>query len=432
MIEGGERTFALDLHPRLTIIGGMGAVERDGLVNELIGALGSGRSGVHLELISDHGGHYAVFRPRGAAHRVVDVDAAIDVTSRFADEEGNVDLLAVDGLDLRTAKASMRCTAADLLTPTEREHLIRRLARLDQGALWQAAVELRSARDALDEEATSVGSNAEDAEVIERIEHRHADFERHQARAERVRRGTYLLAVLATIGVIPAAHLLGLAVAVPLVAVAVATVVVSMAAWRRSLSAQRAEEEALAEAGAQSYLGFHLRRVNGLLSSDQARKRLLQAADDHREALRRWSVIAGDVDVEWAERHRHQIDEAVRLRNDIAGSAGLGGAEAAERAGELAHAVTGRLAELRHLGSGGETYPAVFDDPFAEVEPELRPALLELLVRSAGTQQIILLTADEATCTWARIEALTGDLALVEPAEAMVELDDGPRVELNA
>ena len=38
------------------------------------------------------------------------------------------------------------------------------------------------------------------------------------------------------------------------------------------------ETKALKAAGAQSYLGFHLQRVNGLLASDQHRKRLMRAA----------------------------------------------------------------------------------------------------------------------------------------------------------
>lgn len=424
VIEAGEHTFALDLHPRLTVVGGVGQLERDGLVTELIGSLGSGRSGVHLELVSDGGGRFAVFRPHGAPHRVVDVDGAVDVTAQFTDPSGRVDLLGRVGLDVRTARATMRCTASDLMTPTERDHLIGRLAQINQNELWLAADALRHARAALDEEATSVGSSAEDAEVIERIERRHADFERHQAHAERIRRATYLLAGFAALGVVPVTIRFGRVAALPLVALAALSVVVSLVSWRRALAAQRAEESALAEAGAQSYLGFHLQRVNGLLSSDQARKRLMQAADEHRAALRRWSVIAGDVDVDWALRHRSQIDDAVRIRQEITSSGRVPtGTGNGEQAAELAHAVGSRLAELRRLADGTETFPAIFDEPFGDIDPELRPALLELLVRSAEHQQIILLTADELICSWARLEAMTGELSLVEPARAIVDLD---------
>jgi hypothetical protein len=79
VIEAGEQTLTLDLHPRLTVIAGVSQMERDGLVAELVGALGTGRSGVHLEILSDSGKRFAIFRPVGARHRVVDVDAARDL-----------------------------------------------------------------------------------------------------------------------------------------------------------------------------------------------------------------------------------------------------------------------------------------------------------------------------------------------------------------
>ena len=74
VIESGDNSIAFDLHPRLTVISGLSQMERDGLVNEFIGALGNSRSGIHLELVSDDGNRFAVFRPNGAEHRVIDVD----------------------------------------------------------------------------------------------------------------------------------------------------------------------------------------------------------------------------------------------------------------------------------------------------------------------------------------------------------------------
>ena len=44
------------------------------------------------------------------------------------------------------------------------------------------------------------------------------------------------------------------------------------------------------------------------------------------------------------------------------------------------------------------------------------PALLELLVRSSAHQQIILLTEDQSIASWARLESMTGTMALVEPS----------------
>ena len=42
--------------------------------------------------------------------------------------------------------------------------------------------------------------------------------------------------------------------------------------------------------------------------------------------------------------------------------------------------------------------------------------LLELLGRSAGEPQIVFLTEDEDVASWARLEALTGEVSVIEPA----------------
>jgi hypothetical protein len=42
--------------------------------------------------------------------------------------------------------------------------------------------------------------------------------------------------------------------------------------------------------------------------------------------------------------------------------------------------------------------------------------MLELLIRSSEHQQIVLLTDDETVAAWAKLEAMTGALSLVEPA----------------
>ena len=57
----------------------------------------------------------------------------------------------------------------------------------------------------------------------------------------------------------------------------------------------------------------------------------------------------------------------------------------------------------------------VLDDSFREIAREDRPALLELLVERSREQQIIFLTDDEDIATWARLESLAGDMAIVEP-----------------
>ena len=62
--------------------------------------------------------------------------------------------------------------------------------------------------------------------------------------------------------------------------------------------------------------------------------------------------------------------------------------------------------------------PLLLDDPFQQLDPSVKPLLLELLGRSAGEPQIVFLTEDEDVAAWARLEALTGEVALIEPAPA--------------
>jgi uncharacterized protein YhaN len=416
VIESGDNSISFDLHPRLTVISGLGQMERDGLVNEFIGALGNSRSGIHLELMADNGHRFAVFRPSGAAHRVIDVDERVDVTSQFTDDHGQIDLLSRAGLDARSARRTMRFTAQDLAEATERDELIQQLARVDQDQLWVAAEALRSAQRRLEDEAEAVGSSVEDAAVIERIEQRHEEFERSQAQSEQVRRATFMVAGTAALASIPLVKLLGSVAVVPLGVVAVAAVAVSMLYWRRMESARRAEDDALADAGAQSYLGFHLQRVNSLLSSDSGRRRLITAAEEHRDAAQRWSVLAGEVDVQWASDNHAEISAAARLRQNVHPTSAAGVDERhLDDTAAIAHAVVTRLGQLRNVGGSAESFPALLDEPFANVDSGVLPALLEIMVRSSEHQQIVLLTESPTVASWARVEAMTGAIGIIEP-----------------
>ena len=414
VIESGDNSISFDLHPRLTVISGLSQMERDGLVNEFIGALGNSRSGIHMELMADNGHRFAIFRPNGAAHRVIDVDERVDVTTQFVDSEGQIDLLSRAGLDPRSARRTMRFTAQDLAEATERDRLIQTLARVDQDQLWVAAEALRSAQRRLEEEADAVGSSVEDAAVIERIEQRHEEFERSQAQSEQVRKVTFMVAGLAALLSLPMVRFVGTLGAIPLAVVALGAVAVSLLYWRRMESARAAEDDALADAGAQSYLGFHLQRVNSLLSSDTSRRRLITAAEEHRDAAQRWSVLAGDVDVDWAARNHSYISEAARLRQHVAPAAGLDEHHLDDTAA-IAHAVVGRLTELRNLGAATESFPALLDEPFANVEQGVLPSLLESMVDSSEHQQIVLLTESATVASWARVEAMTGVIGIIEP-----------------
>ncbi len=416
VIESGDNSISFDLHPRLTVISGLEQMERDGLVNEFIGALGNSRSGVHLELAADNGSRFAVFRPNGAPHRVIDVDRRVDVTSQFTDDAGEIDLLSRAGLDPRSARRTMRFTAQDVAESTERDELIQRLARVDQDQLWVAAEALRTSQRRLEEEADAVGSSVEDAAVIERIEARHEEFERSQTESEQVRRLTFMIAGFAALLSLPMVRFVSALGVIPLAVVALGAVAVSMFYWRRMETARVAEDEALAEAGAQSYLGFHLQRVNSLLSSDTGRRRLITAAEEHRSAEQRWSVLAGDVDVAWATANHAEVSEAARLRRNVSPTVpGLADERHIDDTAAIAHAVVARLGQLRNLGDSAESFPALLDEPFSNVDSGVLPSLLEIMVRSSEHQQLVLLTDSPTVASWARVEAMTGAIGIIEP-----------------
>ena len=421
VIESGASSVSFDLHPRLTVIAGMSQMERDGLINEFVGALGNSRSGIHLELVAGNGNRFAVFRPSGAPHRVIDVDHRTDVTQQFSDATGSIDLLSRAGLDVRTARKVMRFGSQDLAETTERGAYIQQLARIEQNELWSAAEALVIADRRMEEEADAVGSSVEDAEVIERIERHHEQFERTQVDNEKVRRMTFLAAGFAALLAVPAAALIGTFAVIPLGLIALAAVAVSIVYWQRMEKARTAEEAALADAGAQSYLGFHLQRVNSLLGSDQGRQRLIRAAEEHRQAAQRWHALAGEVDVNWAVANRAEITGAARLRADVQPFLTPEDPSSGDQTAAAAHAVLGRLEQLRSLGPGWESFPALLDEPFQGLDAGTLPAMLELLVRSSEHQQIILLSESATVSEWARVEAMTGAIGVIEPSAIVVQ-----------
>ncbi len=418
VIEAGDNTLTLDLHPRLTVVAGMGGVERESLIGELIGSLAGTRSGLHVELEDSSGRHLAVFRPAAGRHRVVDVDRARDITSELRGPDGGCDLLGQLELDTRSARRLMRFGAADLAASSHRGQAVEVLASLDQRRVWTAADALRRAEVDLTSESEAIGSAPEDAAMIEEVEARHTALEAAADRFERTRRRTFLISGASAGLTIPGVVLAGVT-GLLLLLVAVAAVGASLRARAGVGRAARAEERALADAGANSYLGFQLQRVNGLLGDDVNRKALMDVAGARRAALAEWQQVAGDIPVEWAVANRHEIEEAARMRREVDALGALSSTAphlTEDVTGDLAHVIITRLAEARAVG--GEGVPLLLDDPFRDLDPSLKPMLLELLGRAAGEPQILFLTDDEDVASWARLESLTGEVALVEPAPA--------------
>ena len=196
-----------------------------------------------------------------------------------------------------------------------------------------------------------------------------------------------------------------------------------MASLRRPRTLDRAaaaEEQALADAGAQSYLGFQLQRVNSLIGDDPSRRTLMGVAGNRRTALAEWHQTRG--------RHPGGVG-AGEPRGDPGGGEPPARGRTPSARYAIGHRRSGddvdgprwRTASLTRLAEAAchrqaKGLPLLLDDPFHQLDRPVKLRLLELLGRSAGDPQIILLTDDDEVAAWARLEALAGDVALIEPA----------------
>jgi uncharacterized protein YhaN len=418
ILEAGPNAVTVRFHPKLTVIAGVGRTERESLTAELLGALAGGRGGAHLEVVDDQGRRLAIIRPETGEDRVIESETGRDVTSEFMRPDGRVDLLHHLGLTLESARRRSRLSATEIAAVSRSDALVTSLAAVDQARLWAVAERVRETDAALKAEAEVVGAAPEDAEVIEEIERRHQAFEDAQRRHEDVRHHAIFIGGACALGAIPAA-LMNRLYGLPFLAVAAITTLVSIRFRRKMARAERAEREALAAAGAKSYIGFHLQRVNGLLEGATNRRRMAALAEAHRQAMSEWREIAGDVPPEWALTMRDRIAAAARRLAEIGGArpdaAGLPSLRLVEPA-DLAHAFVSRLADLRHAGDTGESLPLILDEPLAGVDPSVKQWMLELVGRSAGTPQIVYLTEDPEVAAWARMEAMAGHLGVIEPA----------------
>lgn len=416
LLEAGNSTVTVDLHPRLTIIAGVGGLERESLVTELLGGLAGSRPGTHVEVVEDGGRRLGVIHPgNGSRDRVMELSTAEEITSEFVDDNGVVDLLTPLGYDLAAAKQRCRMTSRDMVTEAVVDGAIAGLAAQDQDALWSTAEAVRVSDAVLKSEVAAVGVDPEDAPLVEEVERRHAAFEQAQDRLEYVRHHGIFVGGACVLGAIPAVALRHW-VAVPLMAIAIVTTVVSITYRRRMEKTRRAERRALEQAGAESYLAFRLQRMNTVFDGGADRSRLGLAVAEHRAALDAWQKLAGDVSVDLAFDLRDRVLSAARrIREAGAQGAAASSAAAAEPA-ELAQALITRMNELRHAGARGESLPLLLDEPLAGVSPSVKQWVLELVGRSAGSPQIIYLTDDADVAAWARMEALGGELSILEPS----------------
>lgn len=282
IIEGEDGAESVDLHPRLTVIGGMPPAARVAFTQMLAGALQGTERGVHAEIRDDNERRLVVIRPGVGTGRVVDVEAGADVTQQYRGFDGKIDLLSNN----YGRAAITRIGSDDLATGAARNDAVRTMSAIDQVGLWDTA-----------DAALAEGPNS-------------------KAHAE-------------------------------------------------------------------------------------------------------WTDLVGDIDVRWAAERRTEIQAASRLRQHIAALRSLSSSVpdlSDDDAVALAQAIVSQLTAASH--EQGIKPPVVLDEPFIDLDPAVVPLLLELLPGLVGNLQVMLLTNDDAIASWARLEALAGELALVEPALA--------------
>lgn len=137
----------------------------------------------------------------------------------------------------------------------------------------------------------------------------------------------------------------------------------------------------------------------------------MQAAEHAAKGRARFAAMAGvEIEPAWAIAHRREVE---------ARRAGAVHESTMATSGHT-RLLASRLDVLRGAAAAGEGLPLVLDEAFRDIDRDDRPALLELLVERSANQQVVLLTEDEEIATWARLEALAGQVAVVEPVATNV------------
>lgn len=405
VIETPTTTVSLALHPRLTVITGIADDARGALCRELTAALVGSDDGVHAELVEDAGRTLKIFRPTNRAHRVIDATSGVDTTLEFA-EHGRVDLLRryeIGPADLQPIDEHTCDHPVDDDVPPS----IDRLARLDQARLWALAQKIELSAAELAQPCERTGRTV-DAALVDLVEDRHTGIEQADARARRIRWLAAGVTLVAALGTIPSA-LRSPTLAVVPAAIAVVGVLITLVASLRLRRARAAAEQALEAAGAENYLSYMVKRVDGLIDDSVERRRLDLIADDRRASLVEWDELVGDLSPAVALEQRDAVGRVVHTRTELASIAEAHDASApgdTPVAGDrspveiAAHLLT-RLGRARRDGRHPESLPLIIDDVFSTYDQHTVDALLDLVDRHAGPPQVVVVTGCGPVADWA-------------------------------
>ena len=199
-----------------------------------------------------------------------------------------------------SARAELEQRLQDLAVatlPAPSDPVVAELGVLDQDRLWTTADRLAVAHEAMHEVRVSVGGlELEDVgaapALVADIESAHAAVDDAERAADAVRIPAMAATVLGAVAGVLGMATAPLLVPVGLGAAGVAAVAGIVLPDRRHRRAVRAEQAALDRAGASSYLGFHIRRVEATVDP-RLRARAEAAVDEQRAAWAAWSELVG-------------------------------------------------------------------------------------------------------------------------------------------
>lgn len=196
--------------------------------------------------------------------------------------------------------------------PTPSDPIVAELGLLDQATLWSAVTRLIDAILAMHH--TQIASGGALGAGVDSVGRLIEDIEAAHAKVEAASRAIDVAKMRGIGGIVASVGLsgLGLVAGPALFATGLAAGAVAAGAGfglpriRRARAIQR-EQIALEQAGASSYLGFHLRRVDATLDAG-AREAVEATIAEHRDALQHWLDLAGET---------VDVDRAVALRDEI-------------------------------------------------------------------------------------------------------------------
>lgn len=390
-LETSTEKMEMRLHPRITLVSGLGQLEHDTLTAEIATAMGAGRPGLSAELLEDTGRILLLERPIDGPNRVVDALNGDDVSESFRTEDGSISIAGGLGVRRKDLPSFMRLGVASIQAEARIDDLIRRLGRLNQDELWSAALTLAEVEVEVANQS-GVSENSDSYETyVDAIEDCHLAVERAKERMENSRAAlmasSAALALLAFIGIL----ILHPLAAIPFLALSMACAGASFVNYQQLEQAREAEILILNEAGVKSYFNLQLIQVEALTARPEHSSGIIKLREIHRFAKECWQDLVGVVPLEWAVTHRREIEAAARGHYRVAAPI-TDPAEMVERI-------------HRHLDRAGsqlgESLPVILDEPFTILDDFDVAAALSIITDHAHTGQIIIMTDDVRVTGWA-------------------------------